>query len=224
MTKFKKIVCLSNSRKWRGRCVAGKIYKKSGQCGNWIRPVSKCDKGELSLDDICYENDETPKVLDIIIVPVLADSPQSYQCENYLIDDGVFWEKVGEFPISKLDNLCDDVDTLWINGYSSYNGINDKIPYELARDEVADSLLFIKLDKLTFLVRSELYGKKVRADFLYCDHHYRLAVTYSLIENYYLSLEEGSYELSDQIIYLCISLGEQHSDGFCYKLIAGVIY
>ncbi|MGH7707024.1 MAG: dual OB domain-containing protein, partial [Vulcanimicrobiaceae bacterium] len=36
---LKRIVCLANSRKLQGRCVAGRELQKNGP-GAWIRPVS----------------------------------------------------------------------------------------------------------------------------------------------------------------------------------------
>ena len=38
--KVKRIVCLANSRKLGGRCIAGKELLADGVSGSWIRPVS----------------------------------------------------------------------------------------------------------------------------------------------------------------------------------------
>ena len=40
----KRIVCLANSRKRGGRCVAGKELLADGRAGGWIRPVSAARK------------------------------------------------------------------------------------------------------------------------------------------------------------------------------------
>lgn len=50
---YKDIICLANSRKLNGRCVAGKDVT-----GNtWVRPLSPLSKtGELTLRDITYDD------------------------------------------------------------------------------------------------------------------------------------------------------------------------
>ncbi|MCZ0933272.1 MAG: hypothetical protein OXJ52_08995 [Oligoflexia bacterium] len=47
MSYEKKIICLANSRKMFGRCIAGK-EKINGQYGQWIGPVSDREKEEIS--------------------------------------------------------------------------------------------------------------------------------------------------------------------------------
>jgi hypothetical protein len=44
---MRRIVCLANSRKPDGRCVAGKLYAQ-GKFGAWLRPISARDGEELS--------------------------------------------------------------------------------------------------------------------------------------------------------------------------------
>ena len=57
---------------------------------------------------------------------------------------------------------------------------------------------------------------------MYKDVSYLLAVTDPDIEKVYILKNVGQYPLSTQDLYLTISLGEPFN-GFCYKLIAGVI-
>jgi hypothetical protein len=42
---IKRILCLANSRKLSGRCVAGTEIVK-GRPGTWLRPVSDCEDQE----------------------------------------------------------------------------------------------------------------------------------------------------------------------------------
>ena len=44
----KRIVCLANSSKLNGRCIAGKEIIEDGRVGDWIRPVSVREKQEVS--------------------------------------------------------------------------------------------------------------------------------------------------------------------------------
>ena len=46
MQGVKRIVCLANSRKMHGRCVAGREWR-DGLAGQWIRPVSNREQQEV---------------------------------------------------------------------------------------------------------------------------------------------------------------------------------
>jgi hypothetical protein len=219
---FKDIICLANSRKYSGHCIAGKEIADN-QIGKWIRPVSNRDCGELSAKDVIMHNGKIPELLDIISVPLKQHCPRFCQTENFGIDESRSWIKNGAFPISELSRLCDDVDRLWINGFHSYSGLNDRVPLNRADAELFSSLLLIKPERLIFTVAegSKLL-KKVRAKFDYRGETYWLTVTDPLIEDRYIKQNIGQYPVDDKYPYLCVSIGEPH-EGFRYKLVAGVI-
>src|SRR3989304_8323760 len=126
MKYTKKIVCLANSRKLSGRCIAGKEVLDT-EYGEWIRPISRRETAEISEEEMRFENGETPEPLDIIEIPMKEYKPNGFQVENHVIDDQYYWQKCGNLSATKLPELLDVVtDTFWINGYSSYNGINDR--------------------------------------------------------------------------------------------------
>ena len=133
MADVKQIVCLANSRKLAGRCIAGREWTTESGAGNWIRPVSKRDNREVSEYERQYEDGSDPQVLDIVQVPVLAPKPHSFQTENWLLDDEYYWHKVGRFSQLELPKIADPVEPLWADGYSTYNGRNDKIPLGIGR-------------------------------------------------------------------------------------------
>jgi ATP-dependent DNA helicase RecQ len=218
----KQIICLANSRKYSGRCIAGKELANN-RIGAWIRPVSSRETGELSVEEISFADGNTPQLLDIILVELARHSPQACQSENFTIVDFQKWIKLGTLPVSEVYRLCDHVDCLWINGYSSYNGINDRIPLGLTDDGLSNSLLFIKPYHLCITVEegSKLL-KKVRTKFKFNDVKYWLTVTDPVIENQYLKEELGEYPIEDENAFLCVSLGEPH-EGYRYKLVAGII-
>jgi hypothetical protein len=216
----KKIICLANSRKINGRCVAGKEYLGHNKFGNWIRPVSARPKGELSSQKISYERGSNPKLLDIVTIPLQKRSPQTYQVENILIESGRKWVKVKELDKNDLIKMLDDVPTLWLNGWHSSHGMNDRIPQKIAEQQIKSSLLLVRPDSFRIHVEQERKGKKARARFKYKGVEYGLVIT-DPIEDLYKKKSTGGYKISGKVV-LCVSLGEPF-EGWCYKLVAGVI-
>ena len=85
MRGVKRVVCLANSRKLAGRCVAGRKWI-DGRPGGWIRPVSNRENQEVSEYERQYEDGSDPRVLDIVDVPLLEPRPLDHQTENWLLD------------------------------------------------------------------------------------------------------------------------------------------
>lgn len=227
MSEIKHLVCLTNSRKLSGRCIAGKELLDNKTCGAWIRPVSHRLMGEILEHERRFKNGHYPQVLDILAIPLLQYHPNGYQQENYLITEQARWEKIGRFNVNQLASIVDTVpDTLWSNGYSSYHGINDRIPEEIAVT-LNNSLVLIQPTLLKIVVSTEGIElvndkKKVRAFFIFNQCQYKLTVTDPNIEAIYLKKQEGEYTLDANAVYLCISIGEPFH-GFCYKLVATII-
>ena len=86
----KRILCLANSRKLSGRCIAGReIIADNPEA--WIRPVSKREHQEVSEEESRYEDGTEPAVLDVINVPLVGPHPHLYQQENWLLDPDYYW-------------------------------------------------------------------------------------------------------------------------------------
>src|SRR5690349_939479 len=118
MTIVKRIVCLANSRKLSGRCIAGKE-----SLGGWLRPVSSREHEEVSEYERQYSDGSDPRVLDIMDVPLLEARPKDYQQENWLLDPDKYWRKVGRATWTDVDLLVDTLEPLWIDGYHTYHGL-----------------------------------------------------------------------------------------------------
>jgi hypothetical protein len=131
MKVTKRIVCFANSRKMQGRCVAGRELL-GGNVGPWVRPVSDRPNEEVSEYERQYQDGSDPQVLDVIDVPLIEARPKGYQQENWLLDPQVYWVKTGRLSWEDISGLHNRRGPLWINGYSSYKGLNDRIPLAVA--------------------------------------------------------------------------------------------
>lgn len=215
----KTIVCLANSRKHSGRCIAGKLYE-DGKFGEWVRPVSEHEYEQISEDDRRYQDGACAGILEIIEIPMKKPTPSHYQTENHLINNEYYWAQEGSVGWDELSKATDNPENLWTNGYHSIHGVNDRVPLHLANG-YSNSLFFIKPENLRVSVSYEGGSKKkVRAYFTYSNEEYGLIVTDPVIERLMLRKEEGMYEYSDA--YVCISMGEPFND-FAYKLVASII-
>jgi len=158
-----------------------------------------------------------------VSVPLTGPCPHKYQSENYMIDDGP-WVKQGAVPASALSGMVDDVPHLWINGHHSQHGLNDRIPLEMAEEDVTSSLLLVKPENLCITIDVGPDSlKKIRSRFIFNGVQYRLSVTDPEIETTYYNKDFGEYPVTGEHVYLCVSISEPY-EGYCYKLVAGVIY
>jgi len=219
---MKRVVCLANSRKMSGRCIAGREWT-DGRAGDWIRPVSERDNQEVSEEERRYENGGDPRVLDVIDIPLLEWQPQDHQTENWLLDPKYYWVKVGTFPIPHVARL-EDVPRvpLWLDGHSTHHGENDRVPLDDVRP-LDDSLKLIQVSDFALRVGRDdpqYPRRRVRGRFALGGTPYRLVVTDPVWERRYLAQPDGRYQIGE--CHLTISLGEPYM-GACYKLIAAII-
>jgi putative nucleic acid modification protein with dual OB domain len=106
---IKTILCLANSRKMSGRCIAGKEIA-GGETGAWIRPVSAREHEEISENDRRYEDGHTASLLQIFSIPMLKPKPGTYQSENHLIDDRFYWSKSDNATWVQIEKAIDPID------------------------------------------------------------------------------------------------------------------
>jgi hypothetical protein len=220
-------VCLANSKKPSGRCVAGREIMLAG-AGPWIRPVSSRPGEEVSENERQYEDGSDPKVLDVIDIPLLQQRPHACQTENWLLDPSQYWRRVRRADWNELQAHVENPTTLWINGNSTYHGVHDEIPQETA-DALPRSLYLIHIPRVALHVfaPSEAFGnpkRRVQAQFQHAATWYTLWVTDPYIERNFLARGDGIYSLDE--CCLTISLGEPYEKKgqyFRYKLVAAII-
>jgi hypothetical protein len=221
----KRIVCLANSRKNMGRCVAG-VELVKGKPGVWIRPVSVLPTGELTQASTVCSDGQEAALLDVLDVRFRSPRPHDYQTENHVISPSQRWTKAGTASWRDVAKIASRAPkTLWSNGDSTYNGINDQVSHDEAK-KFDYSLALVLADGASFVVQDEgLQDQKmkVRCRFAHNGVTYKLMLTDIRLENDLKARGYGTYSIKDPA-YLCVSLGEPFSKtGKCYKLVAGVI-
>jgi len=224
------IICLANSRKPGGRCVAGKAVQNN-KLGGWIRPVSARSGGELSDSDRQFNGGVEPALLDVIDISMLNKASHAYQPENHTINDRAYWRRVRKASFNEALSAVDPQQAdLWGTSFgSSYSGINDRVPVATA-PSFNYSLRLIEVDDLRIHVSAEGAAfnnpaRKLRGHFTYSHHHYALSITDPLVEAQYLAGQDGWFDIGNAL--LCVSLGEPHQNQqgqtYAYKLIASMI-
>ena len=224
MTTAKRIVCLAGSRKLGGTCVAGIEVIKRQRVG-WIRPVTARETQELLQYDCLCDDGTCVSLLEVVDIRLLRAQPSTYQRENWLLEPRVPWRKVGSARWDDLHGFVDPVERLWIDGHSTKGGRNDRIPTEIA-EGLTSSLRLVRVDKLKLRVSQpgldfDNPSKRLHAGFSHAGDYYWLRVTDPKYEERFLARGRGEYHLGES--YLTISIGEPHTDGFCYKLVAAII-
>lgn len=137
----RRIICLANSRKPHGRCIAGKLYFQ-GKFGKWFRPISSREGEELSEMERFVNHNSEPALLDILEFSIVQAKPSHHQTENWLINPRVRMQKVGSISTTQLMSAIDKPINLWIVGSSSKRGKNDFVPEDRI-EEVNDSLFLV---------------------------------------------------------------------------------
>ena len=224
----KRILCLANSKKHSGRCVAGREVMAGG-AGPWIRPVSARPGEEVSENERQYQDGADPRLLDVIDVPLIRAAPHACQTENWLLDPGYYWTRVRQADWTELLQFAEVPAALWVNGHSTYHGQHDEIPQPVA-DALPGSLSLIRVDRVDLhaFAPQEAFGnpkRRVQARFTHAGVGYALWVTDPVVEREYLARLDGYHRLGE--CCLTISLGEpfQKNNGlsYRYKLVAAVI-
>lgn len=224
----KTIVCLANSYKGGGRCIAGVELDDAGvgAYGAWVRPVSARPGGELTLAERRCTDGNDPAIMDVITIPLAEPRPEGHQQENHVIDSSRSWTRGATVSWSDLQDAVEAVDgPLWVNGYSSSRGENDQVPAaNILR--LQRSLYLVRPDATTIHVRMEggyfaPARRRARVSFEVGGTSYKFSVTDPEVQDTYLARGDGDYSLTGAL--LCLSLAPVFDDGNAYKVAAAVI-
>lgn len=217
------MVCLANSWKHGGRCIAGKIYGGS-RSGEWIRPVSPtAGHRQITFDQMNYGNGQFAQVLDIIRIEFTLNEPNTFQRENLIIS-GKRWEKLGRLDQKNLHHWMDAPNRIWTNGENSKYGFNDKVSHLRLLANRPSSLVMIQPDNaaLRVTVAVERNEKiKIRLHFDHNGIRYSLTTTDLWAQNHFREHGIGEYEMQN-IQAMTISLGEPFPNGDTTKIVAEI--
>ena len=209
-----RIVCLANSIKIGGRCLAGiqldaankPIFSRGKP--KWIRPISKLGHGEVPT--ACAEPFE---LLDVIEFEAGMADPEGHQSENVHCDLGSF-RKVGVFPRDNLGVLCDRSEKIFGNRGKAVSEDDENGPnYSLM-------LISVPEYETKSVTSQERTKPQIRIIFMYAGAEYDLPVTDPQFQSKYNIYHATAKSSSEQ--YLCLSLAVLQN-GWYSKLVAGVL-
>ena len=207
-----RIICLANSTRPGGRCIAGIDV----DTGEWVRPLARANNRAITWEIRNLEGEE-PNLLDVIEIPIEDSGPDNgCQPENRLIQSGK-WRKVGQKRPSAVLKYCENDDIILHNHEdrvvaSFFDGI-PRIQWK--------SLQLVRNRNVRFYL--DYWGKR-RAVFRDGQGHYlELAVK----DPVFLKKLVKNEDISEDCI-MAISLAGPWSLSdteikYCYKLVAGVI-
>ena len=198
----KQIVCLANSKKLGGRCVAGVEITSDGR-GDWIRPVSTVHGGEVPLP-VRLAGDEDLELLDIIEVTLLGHHPDACHVENWLYDQTTPWTKIDTFDPGDLGELVDEPSDIFGTG----SGWSNSVVLAPESESLGASLVLIEANQASIVVKTWPQGDtSVAIDFYYAGTNYEFKLTDPSQKRRYIKKGVGHHALSSPV-YVCASLTE----------------
>jgi len=212
----KSIICMGNSYKNGGRCLAGievsksvygyNVVKNTDGAPKWIRPVMTNDNIGIPENMV-----RSFGIFDILEVDVVNNVPTGAHSENVHFRS---ISKVGHYNGS-LSALCDE-------SHSLIFGNRGKAVPEDIFSAGGYSLMLIKPENIFIETQYDDYGhEKYRIQFSYRGNRYDFPLT---DPEYISMLQRGRRESGNRNndLYLTLSLGVNYND-WHYKLVAGVV-
>ncbi len=214
------IICLANSRKHGGRCVAGLRLDGAG----WLRPVGTLPDGTLYPPNYTLGDGTEAALLDLIQVGVRAHRPAPHQSENWIID-GTTWTLLSR-PMGA--NLVQVLQNAIMHGPELLRGFSDRVPYAgFQQQHATASLTLIAPDTIDLYHQLSYRGRpQARGRFSLGSGAkatlYDLVITDPYWEGVVIQQGPRTLRQADAKFLVTISLGEPFGLD-CYKLIAAII-
>lgn len=214
------IICLANSHKHRGRCIAGLKVDGTG----WIRPVGMLQDGTLYPPDYILDDGSEASVLDVIRVGVHSHRPAPHQPENWVIDKSPWVLTSRPMTAALCSVLCNAI----VAGPVLLGNNSDRIPLALLQQQQAiASLALIKPNSVDLYHQLSYRGNpQARGQFELGDGNhtcvYDLSVTDPIWKTKIIQQGPITLQQDQRPFLLTISVGEPFGLD-CYKMIAAII-
>lgn len=215
-------LCLANSEKHRGRCVAGVRL----DTGGWIRPVQTRDGGAIHQSQYTTESGEEVQPLDSVRLHLRRPSPKYHQPENWVISKDTSWELL-ETELQKPQSIALNA-ALQRSGEIFRTTENRIAKAELRETFSTQSLTLIQPQDIEFYVnKRDKRSNQPRIRFNFDGHDYDFPITDPNWRNQVSGEQPGVLPTADDInggqsLLLTISLGEAY-EGWCYKIVAALL-
>ncbi len=211
-----RFVCLANSVKEGGRCLAGIELNTNNDAiigingPKWIRPICKTQHGKIYTHWVTHI-----KLLDIVEIELTGfPAKPSYQSENVFFKDEDL-KVIGRFDRRRLHDLCDN------HYYIFGNWAKALSTQEILHLDHSLLLLNVCEFKITEKIYPDNPDKKhLRLHFLYNETNYDFPITDPVFIQLYVN--NAGILTGIKNLYLCISIGINFNDWY-YKLVAGII-
>lgn len=211
-----RFVCLGNSYKEGGRCLAGILLDLNNnpilEFGKpqWIRPTCNTMHGVIP-NHIALPFE----LLDILEIKEIQPSPHHYQSENVLFNENNIL-KVGTFEKSRLNSLCEDKRYIFKTRYPSLS--------EDVIQELNYSLMLVRPKQFEVIekVYEDRAGSQLRMVFSYNNFTYDFSITDPVFLRQYYANPEFVEGIKEVLLSLSVSVKYPTTERY-YKLVAGVI-
>lgn len=164
-------ICLANSNKQGGRCIAGMKTDGTG----WVRLVSGKPDGTLYLDD--YRLDHQPRVFEVLAVECVRPQPKCYQPENWIVARSP-WRFLGLPSRSLLNRLLKPELDHYASAPDLLGNDRDRLDYSWVKQHPAiASLAYVKPTDIVWIVQAIGDRRRYRAQFTLNHQAYNLSIT-----------------------------------------------
>ncbi len=214
----KYFICLANSYKHGGRCIAGievsprsdgrmEIVRHDDGRPSWIRPVSMAENGEIPM-----QLAQDVKLLSLVKLTDVVPCPHKAHTEDVHCSRMECYSKNNEFEYGFMNQLIDPVHqaVFYFRGKAIPAKMIDRLNY---------SLMFIHPEKAGAYIDEEREKSKYRMKFTYYGSNYDFPITDPYFLDAFKKCPERYIDLTGA--YLTLSLGMEF-EGFHFKLVAGV--
>jgi len=210
-----RIICLANSEKLSGRCIAGIEIGT----GTWVRPVSLCRDTIYNERFIDGKLGREPQLLDLVEIPIESQAPdKGCQPENRYLGKGN-WRLIRRLSVSDIFEYIENEKYLLHNKDKKVDPeIFNTLPKHQWR-----SLQLISVTKPCFKPNPWNDRKHPICTFVYSEYTYELKITDPII----IHKIKNDAKISEKCLFT-VSMATpfkspSYEKPYCWKMVAGVI-